>query len=172
MTQTEKRKQEWFDQLYRSRYRLLYNHAFWRFQNLSIPKGIADELSHDAVQMTFAALWKNADTMLQYESPDPWLFAVLKNKIVDLIREECRIDHLVTLLKGDLDEGHPNELVEAEFGIFLEQLLTEDERALLQRIYVDRDRPSDICEEKGMKRSALSMRLRRIRAKIEVFYKK
>lgn len=171
MTVQEKKRKEWFDQLYEKHYRLLYNHARWRIECFGFSKGMIDELAHEAVQMTFAAAWEKVEELILAERPGAWLAAVLKNKLIDLAREEIRMNELRDKLEQRLQSGSPNDIRETEFLVFLKETLTGEERELVHRIYVNLEKPSDICNEMGIKRSALSMRLHRIKKKIKKFLK-
>lgn len=163
---TEQDRRDWFDRLYEKYYRLLYSHAGWKIECFGFPKGMIDELAHDAVQMTFAAAWEKANLLISIEKPGAWLMAVLKNKLIDLVRDEIRMADLRSKLELCLQAESPTDLQETEFRLFLEGTLTEDEQELIKRIYINSEKPSHVCEDMGLKRSALSMRLRRIKKKL------
>ena len=63
----------------------------------------------------------------------------------------------------------PLNAIEGYVTLLEDRSLTPEEQELMQRIYLNGERPADLCREMGLKRSALSMRLRRIREKLKKY---
>ena len=169
MTEQERTNRAWFDRLYAEQYLPLYNHACWRLHKLGLTGGMLEELAHDAVQLSFTVAWEQAEALQAMEHPRAWLFRVLQNKLTDSLREEQRLRQLQQRLTERRTEACDTE--NAEFRLFLSAHLSPEDQHLAGRIYIDGECPSDLCREMGIKRSALSMRLRRIHQKLEKFLK-
>lgn len=60
-------------------------------------KRVADKAAvKDIIQETFIAAWKNNETFKKKANERTWLFAILKNKLVDHYRTQARIAKLVS----------------------------------------------------------------------------
>lgn len=169
MTEQDRTNRDWFNQLYAEQYPLLYNHACWYLKNLGITGGLTEELAHDGVQLTFSAAWQRVESLREMAWVNAWLFRVLRNKLSDLIREELRLYGLRQRLEAAQPGAEEDGLADVDFRLLLAQHLTPEEQELVQRIYLNGERPADLCREMGLKRSALSMRLRRIREKLKKY---
>src|SRR6516225_225344 len=70
--------------------------------------------AEDAVQETFASIWRSAGSYRPERGPGaPWLFAVARNAIVD--RARARVDHVVDVPDSPTDEPGPDEQAEREW---------------------------------------------------------
>lgn len=95
-----------FEALYRRYARSVFGLALWRLGD----RGTAE----DAVQETFAAVWRSAATYRAEKGPGaPWLFAVARNAIAD--RGRRRPPTLAEVPDTPDREPLPGELAEAEW---------------------------------------------------------
>lgn len=163
---TEREKKLEFEALYTAQFRTLFAHGCTRLHGMGVPPAVAELYAQEAVQETFAALWERKDEILGREYRMAWLNSVLHNKLADLLREERSWQEVLNLLRGQLPQEDICPMEETELLICLEQSLPPEEYRLLYRLYVKQERPSDLCNELGIKSSALSMRLRRVKEKV------
>lgn len=163
---TEQERKTEFEALYTAQFRALFAHACTRLHAVGISPAVAELYAQEAVQETFAALWERKDEILSKDYRMAWLNSVLHNKLADLLREERGWQEVLNRLRDQYPREEAFPMAEAELLICLEQSLPPEEYRLLYRIYVDQERPSDLCNELGIKSSALSMRLRRIKEKV------
>ncbi len=80
--------------------------------------------AEDIVQNTFLSAWKARDTYKGQASEKNWLYAILKNKIVDHFRKQS--SNKLTLATGEeeiyFDNGHwTDEAAPKEWGVATEQ---------------------------------------------------
>jgi RNA polymerase sigma-70 factor (ECF subfamily) len=119
-----------FEVLYRRYARLVYGLALRRLRD----RGLAE----DAVQETFASIWRSASSYRADRGPGaPWLYAVARNAIVDRIRGQARA---ATRVPADpVSDAGPEERAETGWvawqvhRAFME--LPETERTVLELAY-------------------------------------
>jgi len=116
-----------------------------------------DQLAEEAVQETFLRAWLAADRFDErLGSPRTWLFAILRNTVIDLARKE-RVRPLRAVPAG-WQPGEPESLTASELDHALlawqvEEALTRlsgDHRVVLVEIHL-RGRPlADVARELGI----------------------
>jgi RNA polymerase sigma-70 factor, ECF subfamily len=100
IAQTDKRQA--FELAFNRFWEPLYVHAYRKVQSQDNAK--------DLVQEVFAALWKDLDKLAGKEHLQPYLFAVLRNKILGLFeKDEVRLRHAVLLASKD-EASEPSSL--------------------------------------------------------------
>jgi len=149
-------------------------------------------LAEDAVQEALIGALKNADSFGGRAAFKTWVFAILKNKIADvlrqkqhmvnassLLREEDDDDDLVSLFdtKGFWHEherpvawGNPEESMRAEqfwrvFEACLEHLPGQQARVFMMREFIELD-SREICAAVGLTVSNLNVTLHRARIRL------
>lgn len=155
----------WFEECYQRECETMLNYAFWQIRNYGFSEGVAESRAHDALQLVFEALWVGISKVMAMEHPAGWLYRVLQNKTVNMIREEMRWNRCVKQLAEDYIAAREDPLADAELRADLQAILTKEEYLLLKRLYADDCTYSDLCREYGLKKSALAMRIRRIKDK-------
>lgn len=155
--------QDMFDELYRSEYKGLLRNAIALFQRMGVQGQTARDRAEDAVQETFRVAWEKRSKVLTSPSPKGWLFSTLRNKVMTLANEEriwkkhmTQITECETELIDDTSDGFR---MRAE----LSSILTNEEYELLKRLYLDGCTYQEICDEIGMKKSTLAMRVMRLK---------
>ena len=137
-----------------------YSDIFFNY----VYKRLPDKAStKEILQETFIAAWKSSDSFKNRANERTWLFAILKNKIVDHYRVESR---LKTYLPNDknffdnvdhwTDEASPVKWQEAttsltrkEFYIVLEKCnlkMTKVQQAAFSMKYIDEYESDFICK--------------------------
>lgn len=160
-----------------------------RFASLQLADPHAAE---DAVQEALAGAFKNAGSFGGRAAFKTWVFAILKNKIADTLRQRQRlaeyVDHLPKHSEADAGEdvfdrrgmwketerpsdwGNPEaELLDKDFWrIFeacLEHLPAQQGRLFMMREFIDMD-TKEICAEAGISVGNLNVILHRARLKL------
>ena len=105
--------------------------------------------AEDAVQETFAAVWRSARSYRPERGPAaPWLYTVARNAIVD--RQRARVDHPTEVPDTASTEAGPLDRAEASFVSWrvhraLEEL-PEKEREVLELAYWSELSQSEVAE--------------------------
>lgn len=153
---------EIFTKLYKTEYEglLRYACAILKGRSNGNPvKGRAEE----AVQEMFVFAWERRDELLSSEKPVGWLYNSLHYKVLELIREENKwTKRLLFLEDHETEKNEPHVSLNVE----LEGIISKEEYDLLKRIYMDGYSYKELCEELHMNKSALGMKIKRIKEKI------
>jgi len=150
--------------------------------------------AEDAVQEALMGAFKNAAAFAGKASLKTWVFAILKNKIVDILRKRQREGHVSTQqVMGEADEeadltelfnargmwetderpatwGNPTETLQDKqfwkvFEACLEGLPGLQARVFMMREYVGLD-SHEICAEAGITATNLNVMLHRSRLRL------
>ena len=149
-------------------------------------------LAEDAVQEALAGAMRNAGSFSGRSAFQTWVFAILKNKIIDILRQRKRQALTVDLMPPDTDGdedsypfdrtggwkaehkpadwGNPEaDLLGKDFWRVFEacvdHLPPDQGRVFMMREFVEMDTP-DICREVGITVSNLHVLLHRARLKL------
>lgn len=148
--------------------------------------------AEDAVQEALLGAFKNQTTYAGKASLKTWVFAILKNKIADLLRSRQRLVSTQVLV-GDADEeadlgelfdhrgmwaadehpagwGNPTSALEDKqfwkvFELCLDRLPPQQGRAFMMREYVGLD-TGEVCAELGLTSTHLHVVLHRARLRL------
>jgi RNA polymerase sigma-70 factor, ECF subfamily len=139
-------------------------------------------LAEDAVHDVFEAVLSGRATFAGRSALRSWLTAVLKNKIVDVIRQRARFDSLE--LEGDGDEGGeaidpchslgeqagPQELTEQRERLHLAlhgiEQLAPGLRDVMQFRVLQDESSGTVCRRLGISEASLFVRLHRARKQL------
>lgn len=152
------------------------------------------QLAEDAVQEALMGAFKNTATYAGKASLKTWVFAILKNKITDILRQRQR-QRLVSIhhATGDADEeadlselfngrgmwepderpaawGNPTETLHDKqfwkvFELCLEVLPGQQAKVFMMREYVGLD-AREVCSEVGITSTNLNVMLHRARLRL------
>jgi len=147
------------------------------------------DLAEDAVQEALTAAYKNAQSFQRRAAFKTWVFAILKNKIVDILRKQQK---LVVASRLDLDEdemhdlfnedgiwhrhegpadwNHPFEAIHNDqfwkvMEICLEKLPASQGKVFMMREMLELD-SNQICELEDLSTSNLHVLLYRARVRL------
>ena len=147
----------------------VYDHYFetyykklWRQAQRSLTQqtGRKDpDRAHEAVQETFLIAWEKPKEFLGSLSPVGWLVNTMKNVLRNMIREDQRWNARLQEFQAHLDRdaAHPAPGADLE----LEGLIPPEELDLLKRLYLHGETYEELCEELGLKKSTLAMRVKK-----------
>jgi RNA polymerase sigma-70 factor (ECF subfamily) len=144
-----------FEVLYRRYARPMFGLALRRLGD----RGRAE----DAVQETFASVWRAAGSFKPERGPGgPWLYAVARNAIVD--RARARNDPPVETPETESNEPGPPELAEADWVAWrvhraLEEL-SQDQRTVIELAYWSGMSQSEVADYLGIPLGTVKTRTR------------
>jgi RNA polymerase sigma-70 factor (ECF subfamily) len=155
LEQVAKRDRKAFEVLYQRYARSVYGLAIRRLGD----RGRAE----DAVQETFAAVWRSAGSYRRDRGPGgPWLYAVARNAIVD--RARARTDPLADAPDLPSREPAPPERAEADWTAWrvhrAVEELPEHERTVLELAYWSGLSQSEVAEFLGIPLGTVKTRTR------------
>ena len=149
-------------------------------------------LAEDAVQEALIGAMKNASSFKREASLKTWVFAILKNKIADTLRQRQRLVEASRLLGSDQEEDDLNELFDRKgfwqpderpgrwngpnaaledqqfwrvFEACLSHLPDQQARVFMMREFVEME-PNEVCKEVGITTSNLHVTLYRARLRL------
>jgi RNA polymerase sigma-70 factor (ECF subfamily) len=149
-------------------------------------------LAEDAVQEALVGALKNAKSFTGRASLKTWVFAILKNKIADILRQKQRLVYTGSLTHGDDDNedlselfntkgfwqvderpsawGNPQEALHQGqfwkvFELCLENLPGKQGRVFMMKEFIELD-SNEICTEVNITVSNLNVLLHRARLRL------
>lgn len=149
-------------------------------------------LAEDAVQEALVGALKNAKSFTGRAALKTWVFAILKNKIADVLRQKQRLVDASSLLRENEEEedlselfdqtghwlkderpatwGNPQDSLRQSqfwkvFELCLEKLPGHQARVFMMKEFVELDAP-EICASVGISTSNLNVMLHRSRLRL------
>lgn len=160
---------QWFDRLYLETEERLRKTAGAYLRSKNIYNASISQLNEDAVQETFILLWEKRVEVYNHPEPKHWLYATLKNTVRQLIRTEWYLYKYFLYTPEPLDrKAEYDGTSEVEFR----NSLSWDEYMLLYKLYVLKYTYDELAQEMGTGRSALSMRVSRLKKRLRDRYRK
>ena len=126
------------------------------------------ERAHDVVQDVFMLAWEKRETLMESESPVGWLYKAAVYKV----REALRDDRAWIRRLSQAEEILPVQELSRTMPEDWEDCISREDFELLCRVYLDGYTYKELCEEMGLKKSALAMRLNRAKARFQKNYGK
>lgn len=117
------------------------------------PRGRAEEV----VQEAFFLAAEKRDELLAREDKRAWLISTVSYKVRDALKEDRKWEKGILLLPDENEVVYFPETEESPGW------LPREDYILLKRLYVDGYTYQDLCEELGLSKSALGMRISRIK---------
>ena len=151
---------ETFEQIYKTHYNSFYRYALSVFKAHGSQYVSVSGRAEEAVQEMFAFAWENQSRMAQAPSLHGWLFSVLQFKVRELLRE----DRVWTKRMLQISEQYTaRDSYDFRLKTELEDILEPADYLLLKHLYLDGYTYNEVCASTGLKKSALAMRVRRIK---------
>lgn len=160
-----------FDMSSDERFVSLYDHTHRRLRRYSRIQfrlyggnyvSVSDR-AEEAVQEAYALAWEKREELFGAEDPVMHMFKLLKNRIWKLLREDEQWRKRIQRMSEYTPTEHnPDYHLKLE----LKEFLAEEEYKLLSRMYLEGYSYSEICEEQGVKKSTLAMRINRIKKRV------
>ena len=153
-------RQAWFEETYRTEYLAMIRYAKTIMKAHGSKYISIEGRAEEAVQEMFVFAWENWDRVFASESPTGWLYKTLYYKTRELLREDKkwikRVLQMSEIVEDDREEKY---FLKADMA----GILTDEEYRLLSRLYLEGYTYIELCEELGLKKSALAMRIKRIK---------
>lgn len=170
MSDEEIRNQEmaYLEGLFRQEYEGLLRTARSRLKKHDTTHVCASDRAEDIVQDLFFLAWEKREKVMSSQSPVGWLYTALSLKVREAIREEfawMRNLNEASQLTGSVEttEKLPDEW---------SKLIPPEDLRLLSRLYLEGYTYKELCAELGLKKSALAMRIFRIKREFRENYGK
>lgn len=155
---TDQEARERFHEFFQSEYQGLLHYA----ASLLTVKGDQGR-AEEAVQEMFALAWERRDEVLSSEKPVGWLYNALHYKVKELMKVESRWSRRL-LRYAQYYNPQPQAWLSLELE--LGDLIPREDFELLCRVYIQGYSYRELCQELGVKKSALAVRLHRIKQQI------
>lgn len=149
-----------FEILYFTQYASMLRYARTIFKAHGSKYVSMSERAEEAVQEAFAFAWENKEKLYNSPSPEGWLFRVLYFKVQEFLREDRQWTKRV-LLMSEMAKDSTNESV--QLRLELEDLISKEDYLLLKKLYLEGYTYTELCSELNLKKSALAMRIKRIK---------
>ena len=154
------RLSEEFERIYQENYTLFLQYAKAIFDAHGSRYVSASGRAEEAVQEMFAFAWENREELFQTPSALGWLYKCLAFKVQELLREDrLWAKRILQISEQHSEQGEHDFYLKAE----LEALISPEDYLLLKHLYLDGYTYTEICEATGLKKSALAMRVKRIK---------
>ena len=153
---------EEFEQIYKENYEGFIRYANVVFKACGAECVSVSGRAEEAVQEMCAFAWENRDRMAASPSPIGWMYTTLQYKVKEFLRE----DRLWTKRIMQISEqygGKDGETYDFRLKAELEDILRQDDYLLLKRLHLDGYTYSEVSASMGLKKSALAMRVKRIK---------
>lgn len=149
-----------FEALYRSNYAGLLRYATVILNSHGSNDSSVSGRAEEAVQEMFAFAWENREKLFSHASPVGWLYKCLYYKALGLLKED-RIwtKRILQISEPDGDSSEPDFRLKSE----MTSIIPEDDYLLLRRLYLGGYTYEELCAELNLKKSALAMRIKRIK---------
>lgn len=154
---------EAFTNLYKSEYEGLIRYACALLKGRSNSMPIIGR-AEEVVQEMFVFAWDKREDLFSSEKPVGWLYNTLHYKVLELLRAENKWTKRLLLLESQHSNACESHI---ELEVEFKGIITRDEFNLLKRIYIEGYSYKELCEELHMKKSALGMKIKRIKEKIQ-----
>ena len=119
--------------------------------------------AEDAVQLTYEKVWMKKEELLTKDDPIAWFYAVLKNTVRELSRDDMRWQmHMNQIVVLMVTTGGTEFVLRAE----LKSMMTDEELQLMKRLYINGQTYDEVSADMGVKKSTLAMRVNRIKKRI------
>lgn len=126
------------------------------------PGGRAEEIVQEAF---FLAAEKRAELM-EREDPRAWLISAVSYKVREALREDRKWVKSLMLLPDETQAFHLPEPEDAP------AFLSREDYTLLKRLYIDGYTYQELCAELGLSKSALAMKISRIKKSAQKNFEK
>lgn len=124
------------------------------------------ERAEDVVQEVFFLAWQKQDEVMASGFPKGWLFKAAVHKTQEALREDRTwIKRLSLVAPASPRFGDIRQMPED-----WKPYMTQEDFDLMWKFYVGGYTYKELCEELGVKKSALGMRIRRIKERFQKNY--
>lgn len=150
----------WFEDIYRAEYQAMMRYATTALKAHGSKYISVEGRAEEAVQEMFMFAWENRDKLFGSESPTGWLYKTLYYKVRELLNEDKKWTKRL-LRMSEFVEGGRDEKFHLKTD--MAGILSDEDYRLLGRLYLEGYTYAELCKELGLKKSALAMRIKRIK---------
>ena len=151
---------EEFERIYRENYDGFLRYAANILKTFGSNYVSVSGRAEEAVQETAAFAWEHREKLASAESPVGWMYTTLYYKVRELLREDrVWTKRMMQISEQFISQNHADFRLKVE----LETILSPEDYLLLKHLYLDGYTYSELCAEMGLKKSALAMRVKRIK---------
>lgn len=156
-----------FEELFKAEYKGLLRYAISVFKKHGSQYVSVEGRAEEAVQETFSFAWEERKTLLSCKSPTGRLYKILYYKVMEMLDADRtwakRLMQISERVKGE-------ESTDFQLKLELESMISKNDYTLLKQLYLDGYSYKELCIEYGLTKSALAMRIKRIKERIQKEY--
>lgn len=150
----------WFEAIYRTEYMAMMRYAKTILKAHGSKYVSVEGRAEEAVQEMFMFAWENPNKLFESQSPTGWLYKTLYYKVRELLNEDKKWTKRMLRMSEAVESGRDEKF---HLKTELAGILSDDDYRLLSRLYLEGYTYAELCEELGLKKSALAMRIKRIK---------
>ena len=160
MKPSDNNVENWIEEIHREHYDSFLRYAQVCFRIFG--RGVVHR-AEDAFQLTYEKVWMKKEELLTKDDPIAWFYAVLKNTVRELSRDDMRWQmHMNQIVVLMVTTGGTEFVLRAE----LKSMMTDEEFQLMKRLYINGQTYDEVSADMGVKKSTLAMRVNRIKKRI------
>ena len=159
-------KTEKFDALFRNNYSQMLFLSELLFKKNGLSEAVAKERAQDALQEAMTIAWEKWQTVVTHANPEGWLYQTVRNRTLKIISDEWTWRKRMVQLNIYQEENADAASLSFSLREKLTTLMTEEEFRLLYRLYVEGCTYQELSETMGVSKSALMMRVSRLKARL------
>lgn len=149
-----------FERIYRENYDSFVRYAVAIFKAHGSQYVSASGRAEEAVQEMFAYAWEHREKLAEAASPIGWMYTTLQYKVRELLREDrIWMKRLLQISEPCSTQDTYDFRLKAE----LEGMIAPTDYLLLKHLYLDGYTYAEVATAMGLKKSALAMRVKRIK---------
>ena len=153
------------EKLYTENYALVYKLAMRMLRRHSCITTDAADITQDV----FILAARRIDLLKAHPNPVGWLLKttqyVCKNHISAYTRHDEQL--FATL---DLHRGHDDDIAALHTRLSIEQLLSEEDYALLKAYFIEKQPTEEICRKNGLSPNQLRVRMHRLKKYLSTYF--
>ncbi|WP_312281696.1 sigma-70 family RNA polymerase sigma factor [Oscillibacter sp.] len=156
-----------FESLYKIEYAGLLRYAKSTLQSHGLWHCSVSGRAEEVVQEMFTFAWEAREDLFSSKSPTGWLYRALYYKVLEALNEDrLWVKRMIQI--SEQDSAAPDGTLSLKVELL--GIISTDDYLLLKRFYMDGFTYAELCEETNLKKSALAMRLKRIKERIQREY--
>lgn len=159
-------KTEKFDALFRNNYAQMLFLSELLFKKNGLSEAVAKERAQDALQEAMTIAWEKWQTVVTHPNPEGWLYQTVRNRTLKIVSDEWTWRKRMVQLNIYQEENADAASLSFSLREKITTLMTEEEFRLLYRLYVEGCTYQELSETMGVSKSALMMRVSRLKARL------
>ena len=152
---------ELFEELFHQNRQKLINYAMIILRKHGAGNMSVADRAEEVVQEVFIQAWKKRDDPVFLEFPTQWMYKAVVFKVREALREDRKWVKCLSLLPEKTVVDEPWETMDHLTG-----LVPKEDYDLLRKLYHEGYTYKELCDELGIKKSTLAMRISRSKEQI------